>query len=46
MAIISMKDVKKTYPLGKTEVQAVRGVSVDIMEGDFISFAGASGSGN
>jgi len=45
MAIISMKEVKKNYPLGKTEVQAVRGVTVDIMEGDFISFAGASGSG-
>ena len=45
MAIISMKDVKKTYPLGKTEVLAVRGVSVDILEGEFISFAGASGSG-
>jgi putative ABC transport system ATP-binding protein len=45
MAIISLKDVKKTYPLGKTEVHAVRGVSVDIQEGDFISFAGASGSG-
>jgi len=45
MAIISLKDVRKTYPLGKTEVQAVRGVTVDIQEGDFISFAGASGSG-
>ncbi len=45
VAIISMRDVKKTYPLGKTEVQAVRGVSVEIMEGDFISIAGASGSG-
>jgi putative ABC transport system ATP-binding protein len=45
MAIITMRDVKKTYPLGKTEVQAVRGVSAEIMEGDFISIAGASGSG-
>jgi putative ABC transport system ATP-binding protein len=45
MAIISMRDVKKVYPLGKTEVRAVQGVTVDIMEGDFISFAGASGSG-
>jgi putative ABC transport system ATP-binding protein len=45
MAIISLRDVKKVYPLGKTEVHAVRGVTVDIMEGDFISFAGASGSG-
>jgi putative ABC transport system ATP-binding protein len=40
-----MRDVKKTYPLGKTEVHAVRGVSAEIMEGDFISIAGASGSG-
>ncbi|TFG60599.1 MAG: ABC transporter ATP-binding protein [Spirochaetales bacterium] len=45
MAIISLKDVHKTYPLGKTEVHAVKGVSFDIEEGDFISIAGPSGSG-
>jgi putative ABC transport system ATP-binding protein len=45
MAIVTMRDVKKVYPLGKTKVNAVRGVTVDIMPGDFISFAGASGSG-
>jgi putative ABC transport system ATP-binding protein len=45
MAIIELKDVKKTYPLGKTEVHAVQGVSVNLQEGDFVSFAGASGSG-
>jgi putative ABC transport system ATP-binding protein len=43
--IVSLKDVKKTYPLGKTEVHAVRGVSFDITRGDFISIAGPSGSG-
>ena len=45
MAIVSLKEVKKNYPLGKTEVHAVKGVSFDIARGDFISIAGPSGSG-
>ncbi len=45
MAIISMKEVKKNYPLGKTTVEAVKGVSFDIQKGDFVSIAGPSGSG-
>jgi len=45
MAIVSVKDVHKIYPLGKTEVHAVKGVSFDITAGDFISIAGPSGSG-
>ncbi|MFW6362704.1 MAG: ABC transporter ATP-binding protein [Spirochaeta sp.] len=45
MAIVSLQDAHKIYPLGKTEVHAVQGVSFDIQEGDFISIAGPSGSG-
>lgn len=45
MAIIQLDNVKKTYPLGKTEVHAVKGVSIDINRGDFVSIAGPSGSG-
>jgi putative ABC transport system ATP-binding protein len=45
MAIISLDDVHKVYPLGKTEVNALQGVTFDIEEGDFISIAGPSGSG-
>jgi putative ABC transport system ATP-binding protein len=45
MAIVELKDVRKVYPLGKTEVHAVKGVSFDIEKGDFISLAGPSGSG-
>jgi putative ABC transport system ATP-binding protein len=45
MAIVRLKDVKKTYPLGKTLVHAVKGVSFEIAKGDFISIAGPSGSG-
>ncbi|HEY9055047.1 MAG TPA: ABC transporter ATP-binding protein [Rectinemataceae bacterium] len=45
MPIIELKEVKKTYPLGKVEVHAVKGVSFAIEKGDFISIAGPSGSG-
>ena len=45
MSIVQLENVKKTYPLGKTEVHAVKGVTFDIEKGDFISIAGPSGSG-
>lgn len=45
MAIVRLNNVEKVYPLGKTEVRAVRGVSFEIQRGDFISIAGPSGSG-
>ncbi|MEE8441593.1 MAG: ABC transporter ATP-binding protein [Spirochaetia bacterium] len=45
MAIVALSEVHKIYPLGKTEVHAVQGVSFDIEEGDFVSIAGPSGSG-
>ena len=45
MAIIEDRDVRKVYPLGKVEVQAVKGVTFSIEKGDFISIAGPSGSG-
>ncbi len=45
MAIISVRDVSKVYLLGKTEVQALRGVSLDVEQGEFLSIAGPSGSG-
>lgn len=43
--IVELTDVKKVYPLGKTEVPAVRGITFTIDTGDFISLAGPSGSG-
>ncbi|UCH24917.1 MAG: ABC transporter ATP-binding protein [Trueperaceae bacterium] len=45
MSIVQLVDVHKTYPLGKTEVQAVKGVTFTIEKGDFVSIAGPSGSG-
>jgi len=45
MPIVSLRNLWKTYPLGKTEVHALKGVSLDINAGDFVSIAGPSGSG-
>jgi putative ABC transport system ATP-binding protein len=45
MSLIEMKGVTKIYPLGKTEVHALKGVDFSVQEGDFLSVTGPSGSG-
>src|SRR5690349_22013675 len=44
-AFIEAKDVRKTYHIGKIEVQALRGVSFSVQKGEFVSVVGPSGSG-
>ncbi len=43
--LVEIQNAWKVYQLGKTEVQALRGVSLDISEGDSIAIMGPSGSG-
>ncbi len=45
MNIIEIKRLKKNYALGKTTVQALRGVDLAVEKGNLISIVGPSGSG-
>ncbi len=42
---IALNNVRKDYTLGKTQVEALRGVNLIVKDGDFITIAGPSGSG-
>lgn len=43
--IITLRGVTKTYGEGATAFQALKGVDLDIAEGDFVAVMGPSGSG-
>mgnify|MGYP000394355940 CR=1 FL=1 len=44
-AVIDIRDITKFYHMGDIEVQALRGVSLNVYQGEFISIMGPSGSG-
>ena len=45
MNVIELKDISKSYVLGKTEVNALSKINIAIKKGEFTAIAGPSGSG-
>ncbi len=45
MSKISVNQLKKTYGKGESQVEALRGINVDIEDGEFVAIMGPSGCG-
>ncbi len=43
--MLSLKNIVKNYKMGDTEVKALKGVSIDFRENEFVSILGQSGCG-
>ena len=41
--LVRIEDLKKEYTLGETIVNALRGVTLDIKQGEFLAILGQSG---
>jgi putative ABC transport system ATP-binding protein len=44
-AVIELKELRKSYYLGKQELPVLKGIDLDIMRSDFVALMGPSGSG-
>ena len=45
MALIELKDIRKTYFLGEIDVPVLKGITLSIDRGEYVALMGASGSG-
>jgi len=45
LSVVSLENVTRQYAVGDVSVQALRGITLDVVNGDFLAVTGPSGSG-
>lgn len=45
MALLELRDIRKTYHTGTVALEVLKGISFDVQRGEMVSIMGASGSG-
>lgn len=45
MDVISMKDIRKSYAMGDSVLNVLKGIDLTVKEGEFLAILGPSGSG-
>ncbi len=43
--VINLRGIRKTYSNGKVDVEALRGINLEVRKGEFVAVMGSSGSG-
>lgn len=43
--LLDLRDVQRTFRMGEISVQVLKGVSFQVMQGEFLAIVGPSGSG-